>query len=273
MAEIPKELPLVTKSQLTHDFKNLGVKPGQTIMLHVSVNAIGWIIGGPDVMLDALLDLLTADGTLMMYVAWEDSTEQFGESSLERQAAYRAECPAFDPDTSRAYRKWSILTEYLRTRPGAYRSRNPGASMVAVGARARWLMRDHPLDYGYGPGSPLAKLCDVGGQVLQVGVSLSTVTLLHYSEHVADVPDKRVVRYPAPMLRDGQRTWVEIEEFDTADGIVAWDTDYFETIVGEYLSGGRGRSGKVGAAHAHLLDASDLHRYAVAWMERVFIEE
>jgi len=265
-----RELPLVTKSRLIHDLKELGARPGQTIMLHVSVRAIGWIVGGPDVVLDALLDVLTPEGTLMMYVAWEDSTEAFPEWPLERRAVYRAECPPFDPATSRAFRKWSILTEYLRTRPGACRSGNPGASMVAVGAKARWLTRDHPLNYGYGPGSPLAKLCEVGGHVLQVGVPLATVTLLHYSEHVADVPDKHVWRYAAPILRDGQRTWVEIEEFDTASGIVDWETDYFETIVEEYLATGRARSGKVGTAQSHLFDAVDLHRYAVAWMERTF---
>jgi len=77
-----------------------------------------------------------------------------------------------------------------------------------------------------------------------------------------------VPRYPAPILRQGERTWVEIEEFDTAEGIVPWKADYFETIVGEYLAAGRGRSGKVGAARSHLFDAADLHRYAVEWMER-----
>jgi len=270
MPDTHEELPLVTKSQLTRDLRRLGVSPGQTIMLHVSVRAIGWIVGGPDVVLDALLDVLTPDGTLMMYVAWEDSTEGFRDWPPERQALYLAECPPFDPATSRAYRKWSILTEYLRTRRGAHRSANPGASMAAVGAGAASLTCDHPLNYGYGPGSPLAKLCQVGGHVLQVGVSLSTVTLLHYAEHVAHVPDKRVMRYSAPILRDGRPTWVEIEEFDTAAGIVDWEEDTFATIVREYLASGRGRTGEVGAAQSRLFDAADLHAYAVAWMERTF---
>jgi len=263
-------LPLVTRRQLLGDLRSLGVGPGRTVMLHVSVRAIGWIVGGPDVVLDALLDVLTPQGTVMMYVAWEDSTEDFAEWTAERQATYRVECPPFDPATSRAYRKWSILTEYLRTRPGACRSGNPGASMVAVGAKARWLTRDHPLNYGYGPGSPLAKLCETGGYVLQVGVPLATVTLLHYSEHMADVPNKRILRYLAPILRRGERMWVEIEEFDTANGIVPWKTDYFETIVEEYLAMGRVRSGTVGAAQSYLFDAADLNRYAVEWMEKRF---
>jgi aminoglycoside 3-N-acetyltransferase len=261
-------LPPVTKSQLTHDLTGLGVEPGQVVMLHVSVRAIGWVVGGPDVVLKALLDLLTPEGTLMMYVAWEDRTDHLREWSAERQAAYLEECPPFDPATSRANRKWSILAEYLRTWPGACRSGNPGASMVAVGARARWLTDNHPLQYGYGPGLPLAKLCETGGRVLQIGVSRGTITLLHYSEHMAAVPNKRTVKYPAPILENGQRVWVEIEEFDTSKGIVDWDRDYLPVIAESYLAEGKGRAGEVGAAQAYLFDAADLHHYAVEWMEK-----
>jgi aminoglycoside 3-N-acetyltransferase len=262
---------LVTYSQLIRDLTRLGVAPGQIVMLHVSVRAIGWIVGGPDVVLQALLDVLTPTGTLAMYVACEDRTDDWAEWSPERQAAYRAECPPFDPATSRANREWSILTEYLRTRPGACRSANPGASVAAVGARAAWLTEAHPLQYGYGPGSPLAKLCEAGGYVLQVGVPLSTVTLLHYSEHMAAVPDKRTVRYPVPLSRDGRRVWVEVEEFDTSRGIVDWEGgDYFAAIVQDYLASGGGRSGMIGAAQSHLFDAAALHHAAVRWMERTF---
>jgi hypothetical protein len=63
--------------------------------------------------------------------------------------------------TSRANRRWSILTEYLRTTPGARRSANPEKSMAAIGARTAWLIEDHPLNHGFGPGSPLEKLRDL----------------------------------------------------------------------------------------------------------------
>jgi aminoglycoside 3-N-acetyltransferase len=268
---IQSELPLVTRSQLIRDFKNLGLVPGQTIMLHASVRAVGWIVGGPDVVLQALLDLLTPAGTLMMYVAWEDRTDHLPEWPAERQAAYLAECPPFDPATSRANRKWSILTEYLRTLPGACRSANPGASVAAIGAKAQWITENHPLQFGYGPGSPLAKLCQAGGQVLLLGVSLDTLTLLHYSEHVVAVPNKRTVRYPVPVLQNGQRVWVDVQEFDTSRGIVDWDgEDYFALIARDFLALGNGRRGMVGAARSYLFDAAALHEFAVQWMQQAF---
>lgn len=264
-------LPLVTHDQLVRDLTDLGLVPGQTIMLHASVRAIGWIVGGPDVVLRALLDVLTPSGTLMMYISWEDTTETMPGWSPERQAVYLAYCPPFDPFRSRAKRDWSILTEYLRTWPGAMRSANPGASVAAVGARAEWITQDHPLQYGYGPGSPLDKLCQVGGHVLLLGAPLDTITLFHHAEHMARLPHKRTVRYQVPLLRDGRRVWVEVEEYDTGDGIVDWPGgEYFPAIAQEYIAAGRARIGQVGAARSHLFEAADLDRYAVEWMERHF---
>lgn len=265
------DLPLVTKSQLVRDLRGLGVEAGQVVMLHASVRAIGWVVGGPDVVLDAILEVLGPAGTLMMYVGWEEDLEDFYQWPPERQAAYLSECPPFDPLTSRAHRKWSILTEYLRTRPGACRSGNPGASVAAVGAKAQWLTADHPLQFGYGPGSPLAKLCEADGKVLLLGAPLEAVTLLHYAEHVAAIPHKRTVRYRVPLLRDGERVWVEVEEFDTGRGVVDWEGgDYFRAILREFLAAGHGRTGQVGAARSYLLDAATLCRFAVGWMERTF---
>jgi aminoglycoside 3-N-acetyltransferase len=262
--------PVVTRSRLVRDALALGVAPGGVLMLHASVRSIGWVVGGPDVVLDALTDALGPDGSLMMYVGWADGTYSMDEWTPEEQLAHEQECPAFDPATSRAVRDWSILTEFLRTRPGAHRSANPEASIAAVGARAAWLTADHPLDYGYGAGSPLAKLIEARGQVLLLGSPLTDVTLIHHAECRARVPDKRVARYRQPVLRGGQRQWVTVEEFDT-NGLVDWEgEDYFGLIVQAYLDAGLGRTGLIGGATCHLLDAVTLDDFAVRWMEEHF---
>jgi aminoglycoside 3-N-acetyltransferase len=87
-------------------------------MFHASIKAAGWIVGGPDVVLHALRDVLGPEGTLLMMVGWEDHTYEMESWSEEKRRAYVRECPPFDPATSRAHREWSILTEYLRTTPG-----------------------------------------------------------------------------------------------------------------------------------------------------------
>ncbi len=66
--------PMITKSRMIEDFIALGVRPGQVVMLHASVKAVGWVVGGPDVVLNALREVLGPEGTLMIYVGWEDGT-------------------------------------------------------------------------------------------------------------------------------------------------------------------------------------------------------
>ena len=43
-----RSLQLVDRSRIARDLAELGVSPGDTVMLHASVGAIGWIVGGPE---------------------------------------------------------------------------------------------------------------------------------------------------------------------------------------------------------------------------------
>jgi aminoglycoside 3-N-acetyltransferase len=266
-----RSLQLVNRSRIAHDLAELGVSPGDTVMLHASVGAIGWIVGGPEEVLGAVSDVLGERGTLMMYTGWEGSPYDIIVGASELPPSLLEMWPAYDPTTSRAMHAWSVLTEYLRTSLGAHRSGHPDSSFAAIGANADELMRDHPLQYGMGPHSPLAKLCESHGKVLLLGAPLSSITLLHHAEHLANVQGKEVVHYKMPILQDGTKTWVDIEEFATT-GCFPWrgPTDLFEAIVREYIQEGRGSIGSVGAASSYLFDAKDLVAFAVDWIETQF---
>lgn len=258
------------RDDLTRNLRELGLQPGDLVMVHSSMRAVGPILGGPNEMIEALLAVVGPEGTVMIYVDWEDAAQSLTRTDRDRQPPERLmeAWPAFDPAKARADRSYGILPEFLRTWPGAHRSGNPGASMAAVGARAAWICADHPLDYGYGPGSPLAKLVEERGRVLLLGSPLENVTLLHFSEHVARLPNKSVIRYREKLLRDGRAQWVDIEEFDTADPVVeAAPADHFHQLVRAYLAENDVPHGKVGGAESHLFDAEPLHRFAVAWLE------
>ena len=96
------EQQLMTRSMLMGRLAALGVMAGDRLMLHVSVKSIGWLVGGPDILVMALLDLLGPDGSLMMYVGWEDGpyTMVGDEWTAEKRQAYLDECPGYDPRTS-----------------------------------------------------------------------------------------------------------------------------------------------------------------------------
>ncbi|MBE0635345.1 aminoglycoside 3-N-acetyltransferase, partial [Candidatus Bipolaricaulota bacterium] len=262
---------LAFRGQIALQVRNLGLEPGDTVMLHASVGAIGWIAGGPSEVLAGILDALGPEGTLMMVVGWDGSPYDIVVDAPQVPAAMLELWPAFDPATSRAVPSWSILAECLRTWPGAKRSEHPDSSFAAVGRYADELTQAHPLNYGMGEGSPLGKLCQRKGRVLLLGAPLSSLTLLHHAEHLANVPGKKVVRYKAPILRNGERQWIDIEEFDT-NGCLPWRgaVDLFEAIASQHVQEGHGVIGLVGAAKSYLLDADVLNRFAIDWIEQEF---
>ncbi len=250
-----------TRTSLAADLRAIGLEPGDAVLVHAALRQVGRVIGGPDTILSAMLDVVGAEGTVLGYTDWQ--IDDFGRDYLE----FREDVPAFDPERSRATRDNGFWPEMLRTTPGALRSGNPGASMAAIGGRAAWFVADHALDYGYGPLSPLGKLVEAKGTVLMLGATLDHMTLLHHAEHLANFPNKRIVRYEAPLLVDGVPTWRWFEEFDTSSSPDGMAEDYFATIVEAFLATGEGRRGVVGEAGSVLVPAGEVVDFAIAWME------
>lgn len=263
----------ITRSRIVDDLVRLGVADGDMVMVHAGIRSVGPLLGGPDVLILALLDVVGETGTIMAYTDWESGVHHLMRDDAAERVSQDVldELPPFDPASSRARRAYGVLPEFLRTWPGAVRSGNPGASVCAVGARAEWLCADHPMQYGYGPGSPFAKLVEAEGRVLLAGAPLDSLTLLHHSEHMAKLPNKRVIHYREPVLVDGRKVWIEIEEFDTSNPVVpAAREDYFTDVAKEFLASGAGTTGKIGNGDSCLFDAAELRRFAVDWMETRF---
>jgi aminoglycoside 3-N-acetyltransferase len=251
-----------TRESLAHDLSAIGLADGDAVLVHAALRQVGKVLGGPDDILEALRVVIGPAGTILGYCDWQLDDEVRDDLSL------RPHVPAFDPLRSRATRDNGYWPELLRTTPGALRSGSPGASMAALGGEAEWFTADHALDYGYGPQSPLGKLVEARGTVLMLGAPLETMTLLHHAEHLARFPNKRVLRYEAPILVDGQTVWRWFEEFDTSSPPDGLPDDYFATIVGEFLATGRGRRGRIGEASSVLVPADAIVAFGVDWLER-----
>ena len=237
-------------------------------MVHVAFNKIGPVLGGPDVLIAALCDAVGAGGTILAYADWNVAYDDLLDEDGHVPEHWRDSIPAFDPVVSRAARENGIFPEFLRTTPGALRSGNPGASVVALGAGAAHFTADHPLDYGYGEASPFARLVAAGGKVLMLGAPVDTMTLLHHAEHLAAIENKRVKRYEVPLALPGGRQWRMTEEYETGQMVSpALADDSFMQIVNDYLASGRGARNRVGRAESVLVDADDITSFAIRWLE------
>lgn len=267
----------ITRSVLAADLSALGIRRGGVLMVHTRMSALGWVVGGSETVVRALLDALGPEGTLMAYVSWQDHVYHASDWPAEHRDAYLAEPPVFDVSTGEAARDHGRIPERLRTWPGAERSAHPEASVVAAGPRARWLTAEHPDDDAYGARSPFARLGEAGGQVLMLGAPLETLTLLHHAESIAGAPGKRMVtfrvRVAGPDGREEDRTYTDI---DTSAGAFPYEQvdlggdEDFAAIARAALGAGIGAPGRAGAAECHLFPARELTAFGVAWIEERF---
>jgi len=263
---VPAEIH--TRRTLAAQLRQIGLEAGDAVMVHAALRSAGRILGGPDALIDALHDTIGPGGTILVYTDWSDDYHDLLDDDGNVPAELRDDIPPFDPVASRSRRANGAIAELVRTRAGARRSANPGASFAAVGGRAEWFTADHALDYGYGERSPFAKLVQARGKVLMLGAPLDAMSLLHHAEHLARIPGKRVVRTEAPILVEGRTVWRRFEEFDTSDPVVAGlPGDYFATVVEEFLATGRGTRGTVGDAPSVLVPAAEMTDFAVRWLE------
>lgn len=263
---------MYSRQQLAADLRSLGVAPGDVVMVHASVRAVGEIAGGPDEIHLALRDALTDDGTLLMYAGCPRYFDEVGRGRLspEEAAEILEKLPPFDAQTARSDRSNGTLVEFLRTYPGPLVNDHV-ARFVAWGKDAEYLLSDQPWDYAYGRGSALDRFVGLDGKILLLGSDHDTVTFLHYAEHIADIPDKRVAKFKVPVAENGERIWRDMEEFNTAgDGVHAnWPDRFFAKLVDSYLAASASSGGRVGDAQCHLLSARGLLEFAIPVMMRV----
>ena len=251
----------------------LGVRRGETLMLHASLRALGLarsqgVEHGAEQLLDAITDVLGPTGTLMMILGTESPHDWVNQRPVAERARLLEGAEPVDLLTAPVLPEVGWVAEAFRRRPGTLVSGNPSGRFAACGARASELLRDQPWNDYYGPGSPLEKLCAWGGRTLRLGANPDTTTVLHYAEYLADLPEKRRTRWDYVVHGPDGPQHVFVECLDDNEGIAAWEgEDYFALILEAYLGLGRHRAGTVGQAQSELIDADDLVRFGVSWME------
>lgn len=257
MADLPR-----TRDSLAHDFRALGLAPGDVVLVHSSLRSLGWVCGGAVAVVQALLDALGPGGTLVV------PTQTMGNSDPKDWSRppvpeswwpiIRDTMPAFDPGITRA-EGLGVIPETVRTWPGAVRSNHPQASFAALGEAARELMAEHRLESHLGEASPLAALERAGAKVLLLGVGFDSCTAFHLAEYRMANP--KLTEFGCAMLDDqGNRVWRTYTD-------VATNSDRFGELGESYLGTGTVTTGQVGEAACHLFPVDKAVAHARNWLQ------
>ncbi len=198
--EAPPGAP-IGREQLAADLRALGVRRGETLLIHCSLRRIGPVEGGAATLLEALIDVAGPQATLVVPThttlnsltsrAHRAAVAGFDEDELAR---YIADMPGFDPVRTPSH-GMGALAEQLRTSPSAVRSHHPITSFSALGPRARDCTSVHELDCHLGDRSPLGWLYAVDAAILLLGVEYTACTAFHLAEyHLPWTPPVRLYR-------------------------------------------------------------------------------
>ena len=263
---------MFTRSSLAADLAALGLCSGDIVMVHASLRAVGEVAGGPDEVHLAIRDVITDRGTLFMYASCPAYVDEVGRGNLTpaEEVEVLETLPAFDPHTARSARDNGALVEMFRTYPGS-RVNAHVARFVVWGEHTDRLLTPQPWDYPFGHGSLLERFVELDGKVLLLGSDHDNVTFLHYAEHIADIPDKRIARFKVPVLEHGVRVWREMAEVDTSSqgAHASWPDRFFAILVDSYLAATNNRGGRVGRAESYLFSARGLLEHALPKMEAI----
>lgn len=146
---------VITKETLVHDLKALGVKPGDLLNVKASLKSIGWIEGGVVTLIEALLEAVGPDGTIIadafVYAyPLPLSSEDAKKVSTQETPSYAGALP-------------NAMIKY----PGAFRSPHPIQKFAGIGRDAEKLTQAHTVDSeAY---QLLGIMADMGGKNLKIG--------------------------------------------------------------------------------------------------------
>ena len=249
-----------TRETLVRDLKHLGLTSRMTVIVHSSLSTIGWVCGGPVAVIQAIMDVITSEGTIVMPAHSGDLSDPSGWQNPPVPESWwsiiQEAMPAYDPRITPT-RGMGRIVEVFRTWPRVKRSSHPTLSFAAWGANASQIIMNHELDYSMGETSPLARIYDLDGWVLLLGVDYTHNTSFHLAEY--RMPGANIVEQGAPIIESKQRVWKVYQDIEL-------DTSPFEELGAAFELRTQVHKGKVGSAQARLFPQRQAVDFAVEWL-------
>lgn len=252
----------ITQHRLVEDLNRIGLSTGDIVVVHSSLSRIGWMVGGAVTIINALMEVVTENGTLVM------PTHTSGNSEPTHWVAppvpeewwpiIRTEMPAYQPSITPAD-SVGIIPETFRGFPNVLRSGHPQASVAAWGKHAEKVIKTHRLEMTFGVDSPWDRLYDLDANVLLIGIGHSSNTSLHLAEVKAALPYQPTELQGAAIYEKGERVWKAWTE-------IQYYFEDFPQIGQAFEESIEYQPIKIGQAESRLLSMRALVDFAVDWL-------
>lgn len=167
---------MVTKQDVIKAARELGIVPGDVVLIHSSFKSLGEVENGADTVINGFMDAIGGEGTLVFPTLCQE-------------------------DWKHVYENWHMdaksdvgyLTNYFRKLPGAMRSDQATHSVAAMGKDAEYITQTHGQsglrngifgDTPFAVDSPWEKMYEKNAKIVFLGVNMYKCTFRHYTEYV-----------------------------------------------------------------------------------------
>ena len=253
----------VMKNEIIDALRVVGLTAGDAVMVHTSLSNIGYVCGGAQTIIEALIDVVGEEGTIIIPTqSWKNLDPETGvhwDVDEQYWDLIRQHWPAYDKNITPT-NTMGAVAEMFRKWPGAVRSDHPARSVAAWGKHAKYLTAKHDLCDIFGDESPVGKLYKLDGKVLLLGVDYDKNTSIHLADVRAEYKSKHNTIEHSAVLENGQRVWKAYETLfvDGEDFIEIGEAFEKEHVV---------NMAELGSATIRCMSQRELVDFAVNWIQ------
>jgi aminoglycoside 3-N-acetyltransferase len=171
----------LTQQDIESGLRQLGLTPGDAVEVHSSLSSMGWVEGGADAVIEALIAVVGREGAIVMSCYPVSPPVPLTEAERARGIGWKVRM--LDPDTAERTGLGAVSDAFRRRADvvcgaGLYRTCAWGGAAAS-----------HSRGYDH--------LVDIDGWALLIGVNIHRCSSMHIAERVP-IPDEIARRFALP---------------------------------------------------------------------------
>lgn len=205
---------VITRYDLVRYLKEIGLSKGMLVYVQSSLEKYAYINGGIQTLIDAIMEVITYEGTLVCASFSESVVDPSCVQHITFQRdvydEIRESIPCFNKKKTRS--ESSLLSDQMMHNEGVYRSNHPTHSCVAIGKYAKLICDRHPLHFSLGRDSFLDKIVELNGYVLLLGEAYKDCDIFKYASSLSNKSVVKIIT--SPIEKNGKKEFMSMLDVD-----------------------------------------------------------
>lgn len=209
------DLPIISsKEDVIQQLEVLGIQKGMVLLLYADTQRLSYLIGGEQIVIEALMELVGYEGTIIMPTFTAQLLDPSCQKTRINQTYWnkvRSSALAFDRKLTPPSNCDAIIHQFLKNE-GVIRSYHPLYSFAAWGKYAKIICDKHPLHFGLSKDSPLGKTVEFNGYVVMLGCAYEDCSFFQLARYNGEHIPIRILR--APIENNHKVLWKDMLDLD-----------------------------------------------------------